>query len=95
MSGRTSLRKGIEFERVVRRRLARVFGEDHVRRGNQYKDGTDCADVNAPRFWIECKAGKKPNVRAALRQAITDSEGKQLWALAVCKDECARKWVLG
>jgi hypothetical protein len=80
-------RKGHDWERRVRNRFAMVFGPDHVRRGLQYRDGAECPDVITPRFWVECKAGRLTNPRAALRQATRDAEGSGRWPIAVCKDD--------
>lgn len=48
MSGAGSRRKGHDFERAMVLRFAEVFGADRVRRGLQYRDGDECADVVAP-----------------------------------------------
>jgi hypothetical protein len=87
MGGRASRRKGHDFERTIVGRLACVFGNGLVRRGLQYRDGTDCPDVVAPGLWIECKRGRLTNPRAALRQAVSDSRGKGLLPVAVTKDD--------
>jgi hypothetical protein len=87
LNGAGCRRKGHDFEREVRNRLASIFGEEQVRRGLQYRDGADCPDVIAPGCWIECKRGRQTNPRAALRQAQCDSRGKGMWAIAVCKDD--------
>ena len=87
MNGAGSRRKGHNFEREMVHRFAEVFGEDKVRRGLQYRDGSDCPDVVAPAFWVECKRGRKTNVKAALKQAQAASEGKGLWPVAVCRDD--------
>ena len=68
-------------------RFAEVFGADRVRRGLQFRDGAECADVVAPALWIECKRGKRTNPRGALAQAKEASLGKGVWPLAVCKDD--------
>ena len=86
MNGATSRRKGVEWERAVARRLALVFGKLGVKRGLQYRDGGECPDVITPAFWVECKAGRLTNPRAALRQAEKDAARKGLWPIAVCKD---------
>ena len=86
MSGRSSRRKGHDYERAVARELREVFGDD-VRRGMQFRDGADAPDVVVPCFWVECKRGKRTSPVAALRQAATASEGKGLWPIAVCKDD--------
>ncbi len=87
MSGAGSRRKGHDFERAMVLRFAEVFGTDRVRRGLQYRDGDECADVVAPALWIECKRGKRTNPRAALAQAKEASLGKGVWPIAVCKDD--------
>jgi hypothetical protein len=87
MHGAGCRRQGHDFERAVRRELAGVFGEDLVRRGLQYRDGAECADVTAPGLWIECKAQRQTNPRGALAQAVRGAEGRGLKPVAVCKDE--------
>jgi hypothetical protein len=87
MSGAGSRRKGHDFERAMVLRFAEVFGADRVRRGLQFRDGAECADVVAPALWIECKRGKRTNPRAALAQAKEASLGKGVWPVAVCKDD--------
>lgn len=86
MSGASSRRKGIAYERVVARELRDVFGDD-VRRGMQFRDGAEAPDVIAPCFWIECKRGKRTNSIAALKQANEASDGKGLWPIAICKND--------
>lgn len=85
--GKLSWDKGKRWEREVARRMAAIFGDEHVRRGLQYRDGSECPDVIAPGMWLECKVGRLTNPRAALRQAMQDSEGKGLLPVAVCKDD--------
>jgi hypothetical protein len=91
--GLLSRRKGASWERDVAKRFAAVFGDVNVRRGLQYRDGAECADVVCPHFWLEAKVGKQTNPRAALRQAIGDSEGKGLVPVAVCKDDGEQPFV--
>ena len=93
MNGATSRRKGVEWERAVARKLAEVFGKFGVRRGLQYRGGGECADVMTPAFWVECKAGRLTNPRAALRQAVQDAARKGLWPVAICKDNGAEPHV--
>lgn len=85
--GALSRRKGARFERDLVHVFAEVFGAENVRRGLQYRDGADAADVIAPALWIESKCGKLTNPRAALRQAKEASAGKGLLCVAVCKDD--------
>jgi hypothetical protein len=64
--------------------MAEIFPE--ARRGLQYQDGSHCSDVVGTPFHIECKRGKKPNIRAALKQATQDNQGK-LWIACVIRDD--------
>lgn len=89
MTGAGCRRKGHGFEREIARSLGEIFG-DGVRRGLQYRDGADCPDVIAPALWVECKRGRKTNIRAALAQAIAASEGRGLWPVAICRDDGAQ-----
>lgn len=73
--------------------FAGVFGSENVRRGLQYRDGADAADVIAPAFWVEAKVGKLTNPRAALRQATEAASGKGLWPVAVRKDDRGEPFV--
>ncbi len=94
MSGKSSRRKGHDWERDVARQMRDIFG-DRVKRGWQVREGTDAPDVDGTPFWIECKKGKKTNIRAALLQA-QDAAGHLHGAgdnrppLAVCKDDGMR-----
>jgi hypothetical protein len=87
MNARSCGRKGRDFERAITRSLAAVFGREKVRRGIQYSDGRECADVIAPGLWVECKAQRKTNPRAALRQAMRGAAGRAVRPVAVCKDD--------
>lgn len=89
VSGAGARRKGLDFEREVVRRFADVFGADQVRRGFQYRDGSQIPDVVAPIFAIECKRGKRTEPKRALTQAMEGAIGKGLWPIAVCKDDKA------
>jgi hypothetical protein len=90
MSGAAARRKGHDWEREVVRRFAEVFGGDRVRRGFQYRDGAEVSDVVAPVFAIECKRGKRTDMRRALAQANESAVGKGLWPIAVCKEDHAQ-----
>ena len=87
MNGRACRRKGREFERKVQRLLAEVFGERVVQRGVVLRDGQSAADVLAPGLWVECKAHRRTNPRAALRQALRAAFRQPRWPVAVCKDD--------
>jgi hypothetical protein len=87
MNGRGARRKGHDFEREMVRTFAEVFGEGKVRRGLQYRDGAEAADVCTPIFAVECKRGARTNPRAALAQVVQANEGKGFVPVAVCKDD--------
>lgn len=80
-------RKGRVFEREVQLRLEAVFGQGLVRRGVKSRGDHPPADVVTPGFWIECKAQRCANPRAALRQAEGGARAEGRWAVAVCKDD--------
>lgn len=69
MSGRGSRDKGKRGEREVATILREAMPAATIHRGWQARAGSDAPDVIAPGLWCECKRSKKPNIRAALRQA--------------------------
>ena len=93
MSGSRSRRKGANYERELARKFAEVMPGASVRRGLQYRDGADAADVETPVFWVEAKSGKKPNPRAALKQAV-DAAPKGRIPLAVIRDDREEAFVV-
>jgi hypothetical protein len=93
LSGNRSRRKGHNFERDTAKLLREIF--PGARRGLQYQDGTTCPDVVLPGYsvHVECKRGKKPNPRAALAQAMRDSQPYNLRLVRVRDDGEAAFWV--
>tara|TARA_R110000824_G_scaffold130947_2_gene292840 strand:- start:62 stop:409 length:348 start_codon:yes stop_codon:yes gene_type:complete len=79
--------KGARFERLVANLLKPVFGEKTTRSSGQCFSGDTRADVDCPRIWVECKVGKRPNIKAALEQAeeAKASNGSDKICVAVCK----------
>jgi len=79
--------KGARFERVVANLLKPVFGEKTIRSSGQCFSGDTRADVDCPHLWVECKVGKRPNIKAALEQAeeAKASSGSDKTCVAVCK----------
>ena len=67
--------------------------EAAVRRGAQARGGAEAPDVDVPGMWVECKHGKKVNLRAALTQAIGDAALGRV-PVAVCKDDRAEPVVV-
>lgn len=66
--GRFSRRKGANFERLIANMLKPYFPT--AKRGiGQTRNAAEVSDVEVPGFWIECKRGKKVNIRKAFEQA--------------------------
>jgi len=86
MKGAACRRKGHDYEREIARLLAGIFGPENSRRGIQYRSGSEVPDVEVPAFWVECKRGRRTNIRAALVQASEACHAPK-WLLAVCKDD--------
>jgi hypothetical protein len=63
----------------------------HAVRHTPPKYAHEVADVDVPGFWVECKRGAQPNVRAALRQAkeAREASGRALThhAVAIVRDD--------
>jgi hypothetical protein len=93
MTGKRSRRKGHDFERELVRLFRAAMPGANVKRGLQYRDGAECADVTAGPFHIEAKAGKAPPLRPALEQA---ERGAPQWAvpIAVVKEDRNRPIVV-
>jgi hypothetical protein len=72
--GRAQRAKGARFERELVARLRTVFGGD-VRRGLQFRDGAEAADVMLPApIHLEAKHDNGISVWAAMRQAVKDAK---------------------
>jgi Holliday junction resolvase len=85
--GKYSRDKGARFERAIAKGLRVVFGERTIRSSGQCFSGDTRADVDCPKIWVECKVGKRPNIKAALEQAEEASAGAQSdkVPVAICK----------
>ncbi|PID38730.1 MAG: hypothetical protein CSB49_03990 [Proteobacteria bacterium] len=92
MSGATSRRKGARFERAMVHRFRDAMPDAEIRRGLQSRSGEEVADLDCPVFWPELKRGKKPNIRAALRQAI-EAAPKGRIPIAIVRDDHAEEIV--
>ena len=79
-----SRRKGHSFERKMATAFRGLW--PNARRGLQYQDGAECPDVVGTPYWVECKTGKRTNIKAALRQASEASKGSKP-ILVVTKDD--------
>lgn len=85
--GALSRRKGAAYERELVHRFRDAMPGATVKRGFQARSGSDAADVECPVFWIEAKRGKRPNIRAALRQAIAAMPDEGRIPIAVVRDD--------
>ncbi len=87
MGGRASRDKGKRGERATANEIRAALPDLPIRRGWQSRAGSDDADVvGLPGYWVEVKHGAQPSPRAALAQAVADSEGKGLVPVAVIRD---------
>jgi hypothetical protein len=84
--------KGRRWEQEVARMLRPLFG-DSVKRGYQARGGgKEAADVDGTPYHIECKHGRLVNLRAALDQAIRDTDGRV--PIVIAKDDRSPAMVL-
>lgn len=86
--GARSVTKGKEFEREVASDMRGAMPGCNARRGlcQSRGGGAESADVVVPFFHVECKRGKRPNIPAAIEQAIADcAGGDHLWPLVVSR----------
>ena len=85
--GKYQREKGARFEREIANVLKEVFGPKTIRSSGQCFSGDTRADVDCPSIWVECKVGKRPNIKAALEQAeeasSSNDSGKK--CVAICK----------
>lgn len=73
--GRSQRVKGHSFERKIAQLMRRWFPD--AKRGYQTRGGgKEQADVINTPYHIECKVGKKPNIKAAYLQAREDTQGE-------------------
>ena len=84
--GALSRRKGRRYEQTLVHLFREAMPGAEVRRGLQSRGGEEVPDVDCPVFWLEAKRGKKPNVRAALRQAEAAAPQGRI-PLAVIRDD--------
>lgn len=83
------IRKGKRFERELANLFRDAFPGVEVKRGLQGRGGTEVPDVVVPHWHVEAKRGRKPNIRAALAQAIGDADsiGEGKMPIAVIRDD--------
>lgn len=78
--------KGHAFEREMVHVFREALPGAEIRRGLQFRDGAEAADVECPVFHVECKRGRQPNVRAALEQAKRDAKKGKI-PLGIIRDD--------
>lgn len=73
--GKSQRTKGHNNEREVAKLFRALYPE--AKRGYQTRGGTgEAPDVDGTPFYIECKVGARPNLRAALLQAHNGTDGR-------------------
>lgn len=82
--------KGKRVERAVAELIRRVFPD--AKRGWQSRSGRDAPDIDCTPYWFEVKGGKCPNPRAALKQAIEDTDGRV--PVVIVKDDRCEPFVV-
>jgi len=90
--GKLSRTKGATFEREIARAFTEALGVEFKRTAPmQARQGSTEPDVDSDRckvWWIECKRGKRVNVRAGLRQAAEDAHAGRVPLLVYREDGC-------
>jgi hypothetical protein len=81
--GASQRSKGQRGEREAAALLAPLWPD--ARRGLTQSRGAEQADVEGTPCWVEIKAGKRPLIRAALAQALRDTDGRP--AMVLTKDD--------
>ena len=90
--GALSRRKGRRYEQELVHLFREAMPGAEVKRGLQSRGGEEVPDVDCPVFWLEAKRGKKPNVRAALKQALENAPQGRI-PLAVIRDDRSEAFV--
>ena len=76
--GKAERDKGRRFEQKIAREIRERLGID-VKRGQQGRSGSDCADLEADGlpYWFELKSSKRnPGIHAAIKQSIEATDGR-------------------
>jgi hypothetical protein len=82
--GRRSRAKGKTFELLAVHEMREIYGPQVKRGIGQARAGGEVADIEGTPFWIEAKHRLRPNIAAALEQAVTASKGTRP-ALAITR----------
>jgi len=86
--GRGARLKGANFEREIANYLSEKTNLE-ARRGlaQTRGGGAEVGDVEIAHLQLELKRHKRCNIKAALRQAVNDSAGKNKIPVAITKDD--------
>lgn len=74
--GKSQRNKGARGEREVASILAEALNLPARRGVAQCRAGSDAADVEGTPWWVEVKIGARPNIVAAMRQAVTSADAR-------------------
>lgn len=89
--GRGARAKGANFERELAKKFNQHFLKDYFESkrglGQTRGGGEEVADVEMPYIHVEAKRHKRCNIKAALNQAIEDTEDKEKLPVAITKDD--------
>ena len=86
-AGRRSRNKGKRGEREAAGLIAEALGVVAQRGYHQARGGQEAPDVvveGAP-LWVEVKRQKRPNIPAAIAQAVAERGSRPVWAVALTK----------
>ena len=86
--GAGARRKGAQFERDLAKLIKEKTSLDAKRGlGQSRSGGEEVSDVDVHYIHIEAKRHKRCNIKAALRQAISDSSANGKIPIAITKDD--------
>ena len=86
--GAGARRKGAQFERDLAKLIKENTSLDAKRGlGQTRSGGEEVSDIDVEHIHIEAKRHKRSNIKAALRQAISDSKVNGKIPIAITKDD--------
>lgn len=88
--GSHSRNKGARGELEVAKILAAVYPKAE-RSYHQARSGSDASDVEGTPWFVECKIGKRPNIRGAFTQCCAATDGRPV---LVCTREDRAEWLV-
>jgi len=77
MKGNKNRQRGNTFMNYIARELRDIWfmARRNFQERGAIKDG---ADVEETPYWLECKYGKRPNLLAAIRQSVAETDGRPI-----------------